>query len=179
VILTKLWPRFFKRSQSTEPEPPFSVVLLLRKPLTFAEDGLNAAGQRAWKVPFNRADGSTHCVVQATPNVTLIKSGKYLFNLIHEDTFYLGPIEEIAAHLPRREQKESWRQHAAWAALDLMNDDVPKNEAYAALARWGIELITDNCVGVYLPKASMLFPNDGTAREALARLIKKGPSNPA
>jgi len=82
-------------------------------------------------------------------------------------------------HLPRQEQRKASRQHSAWAALDFMNEDVPKNEAYASLARWGIQLDTGNCVGIYLPKASIFFPNDGTAREGLERLIKKGPSNPA
>ena len=128
---------------------------------------------------FSHADGSMYCVAQATPSMTLIKSGKYLLNLIQEDSFYLGPVEEIAMHLPRQEQRKASRQHSAWAALDFMNEDVPKNEAYASLARWGIQLDTGNCVGIYLPKASIFFPNDGTAREGLERPIKKGPSNPA
>jgi hypothetical protein len=179
VNLTKLLTRLLRRPQADEPEPPFSIVLLLRQSLLFTEDQLNAAGQRAWNVPFSDADGSMYCVVQATPTVTLIKSGKYLFNLIQEDSFYLGPVEEIAMHMPRLEQKEAWRQHKAWAALDLMNEDVPKKEAYASLARWGVELETQNCAGIYLPKASIFFPNDGTAKEGLERLIKKGPSNPA
>lgn len=179
VNLTKLWTRLFKRSQAADPEPPFSMVLLLRQSRPFTEDHLSTAGQRAWNVPFSDADGSMYCVVQATPNVTLIKSGKYLFNLMQEDSFYLGPAEEIAMHLPRQEQKEAWHQHGAWAALDLMNEDVPKNEAYAALARWAIQMETDNCVGIYLPKASIFLPNDGTAKDGLERLIKKGPSNPA
>ncbi len=116
-----------------------------------------------------------YCAIQATQAFTLIKSGKYLFNLIQEDTFYLGPVEEIAAQLPRTEQQQAWRKHTAWAALDLMNEDISKNEAYAALARWAAKLADSNCSGIYLPKENQLWPNDGTAEQGLQKLIKKGP----
>jgi hypothetical protein len=165
------------RSKGDEPRLPFSIVLLLRQSLLFTKEDLNAAGQQAWNVPFSNVDASMYCAVQANPNMTLIKSGKYLFNLMQEDSFYLGPIEEVAPQLPRPEQQQAWLQHSAWAALDLMNNDVRKNEAYAALARWALQLRNGNCAGIYLPKESLLFPNDGTAEEGLRRLIKKGPSN--
>ena len=176
VNLSDLWARLRRPSPSDEDEMPFSMVLLLRRSSLFTEDELNAAGQRAWNVPFSHADKSMYCVMPATPNITLIKSGNYLFNLIQEDSFYLGPIEEIAPQLPRPEQQLAWRQHTSWAAWDLMNKDVTKKEAYAVIARWVIELVHGNCVGVYLPKESLFFPNNGPAEDKLRKYIKKGPA---
>jgi hypothetical protein len=155
---------------------PFSIVLLLRKSLPFTEERLNAAGELAWNHPFNQNDGSMYCALEATPAITLIKSGKYLFHLMQEGGFYLGPVEEIASQLPRPEQEQAWLQHTAWAALDLMNHDISRKEAYSALARWAVQLADSNCCGIYLPQESQLWPNDGTAAQGLQILIKKGPS---
>jgi len=154
---------------------PFSIVMLLRTPQPFSEEDLNAAGERAWDMPFSGESSSTYCVVPATAQITLIKAGKYLFNLLQEGSFYIGPVEETASKLSKPEQQQAWRQHTAWAAFDLMNNDVPKNEAYAALARWIVQLADQNCSGIYLPKASIFFPNNGVAEEGLRQLIRKGP----
>ena len=171
--LSGLWNKLTRRKQHNT--MPFSIVLLLRESLPFDEAHLNAAGELAWNHPFNKNDGSMHCAIQATPAITLIKSDKYLFNLMQENTFYLGPVEEVAAQLPRPEQQQAWREHTAWAAFDLMNDDISKNEAYAALARWAAQLADSNCSGIYLPRENQFLPNDGTAKQGLQILIKRGP----
>jgi hypothetical protein len=171
-----LWAKITRGKRADEGVMPFSVVLLLRQPPLFTKANLEAAGERAWHRPFSNTADSMYCVVEATPLTFLIKSGAYLFSLLQEESLYLGPMEDIAPLLPREEQRIAWRQHTVWTAIDLMNQDVPKNEAYAALANWALALADSNCCGIYLPREQVMMPNDGPAEEGLRKLKKKGSS---
>jgi hypothetical protein len=75
--------------------------------------------------------------------------------------------------LPQPEQKAAWKQHKAWAAFNLLNEDVPKGDAYATLAQFVLQLGDANCCGVYFPAENIMMPNDGTAEQGLRILIRK------
>jgi len=171
----KIWQRLsnlWRRQE--EDDMPCSIVLLLREPHFFSKKELEAAGERGWGKPFNGEADPMYFVVQSGA-VTMVKAGSSLVHVLHAKQPYLDHIESVARQLPQEEQKRAWREHRAWAALDLMNKDQPKSEAYSILARFALQLGDSNCAAVYLPKDSVLMPNDGAAEEGLRLLLRKEP----
>jgi hypothetical protein len=168
-----LWHRlakFWKRPE--EEEMPYSIVLLLREPHLFTEAELQAAGERGWGRRFDGKADPMYFVVQEQ-DVTMLKAGTHVVQLVQAAQPYLGEPEEISRRLPRREQKRAWLEHGAWAALDLWDRKPLREEAYAVLARFALQLADANCSAVLLPKENVLMPNDGPAEEGLRRLVRK------
>jgi hypothetical protein len=162
--LAKLWKR--------PAEIPYSIVLLLRAPHFFTQAELEAAGERGWGRRFDGKADPMYFVVQQA-DVTMMKVGTHLVQLLHAAQPYLGDVEEISGRLPRQEQKQAWLEHSGWAAFDLWDRKPLTAEAYAVLARFALQLADKNCSAVLLPKENVLMPNDGTAEEGLRRLIRK------
>jgi hypothetical protein len=149
---------------------PYSAVLLLRQPHFFTKIELQAAGQRAWGRRFDGEADPMYFVVQEE-TVTMMKAGTHVVQLVHAEQPYLGDVEKASRGLPRKEQREAWMAHRAWAALDLWDQKPTKAEAYAVLARLALQLADENCSAVYLPKDNILMPNDGAAAEGLRILL--------
>ena len=162
--LRKLW------KTKEEHEMPYSIVLLLRQPHIFAKIELQAAGERSWGKPFDGKADPMYFVVQKE-TVTMLKAGTHVVQLLHADQPYLGDRRQVSDRLPRKEQKQVWMAHTAWAALDLWDREPSKEEAYAVLARFAAQLTDGNCCAVYLPKDNVLMPNDGAAEEGLRMLL--------
>jgi hypothetical protein len=165
--LTRLW-----RREGEEPEEPYSIVLLQREPHFFTDVEIQAAGERGWGKVF---DGIAYPMFFVTQKgwVTMIKAGRCAVNVLHAKQPHLDDLEEVAKQLPRIEQKRAWLAHTAWASLDLLNSsEISEAEAYETLARFALHLGDANCAAIYLPKETVLMPNDGTAEEGLRRLIR-------
>jgi len=111
---------------------PYSIVLLLREPHVSTQAELQAAGERGWGRRFDGETDPMYFVVQQA-DVTMMKAGTHVVQLLHAAQPYLGDVEEISGRLPRQEQKQAWLEHGAWAALDLWDRKPPKAEAYAGL----------------------------------------------
>ena len=165
--LAKLW-----SSRSDDREFPHSVVLLQRTARFFSKNEVEKAAEAGWGKRFDGQDDPIYFVVQKG-EITIIKAGIYVVHLIHANQPYLGDPQEVAKQLPREEQRIAWRQHNTWASFDLWNEGVQKAEAYAALAKFALNLGDENCAGVYLPKEEIFMPNDGTAEEGLRLLMRK------
>ena len=162
----------FKRKRDTEEDDmPYSIVLLQRESHLFSVEELQAAGQRAWGKRFDGEEDPMFFVVQKG-GITMMKAGRYVVQLLHANQPYLGDQEEIARQLPNKEQKRTWLQHTAWTALDFWGKEPLEDEAYAVLARFALHLGDANCCAVYVPKAQLLMPNDGTADLGLTKMIE-------
>jgi hypothetical protein len=162
--------RFKRKREAEEVDMPYSIVLLQRESHIFSMEELRAAGQRAWGKRFDGEEDPMFFVVQKG-GVTMMKAGRYVVQLLHANQPYLESQEEIARQLPHKEQKCTWLQHSAWAALDFWGKEPMEDEAYAVLARFALHLGDANCCAVYVPKASVLMPNDGAAEAGLREMI--------
>jgi hypothetical protein len=151
---------------------PYSIVMLLRKPHFFSETELEQAGERGWGKRFDGKEDPMYFVSQ-TGTITFLKAGKYAVHLIHASRPYLDSTPEVMKQLPQPEQRQAWQEHTAWAAFNLLNDDVPKGDAYATLAQFVLQLGDANCSGIHFPEENIMMPNDGTAEQGLRMLIRK------
>ncbi len=163
--------QFINRKKENSGDP-CSIVMLLREPHFFLAGELELAGERGWGKRFDGKEDPMYFVSQSG-TVTMMKVGRHVVHIIHADQPYLDNPQEVAKQLPQPEQRKAWLDHKAWAALDLLNDDVPKAEAYATLAQFALQLGDSNCSGIFFPKENVMMPNDGTAEEGLRILIRK------
>ena len=150
---------------------PFSIVFLLKEPHRFAKEELQAAAESAWGKKFDGTEDPMYFVFQQG-EFTIVKPGAHVISVLRQPHPYAD--NRRLGWLPRIEQKKAWVNHTAWASLDLVNSQLPRDEAYKLLATLAIPLVSVNCTGVYLPKNSMLFPNDGTLEEGLYRMRRGG-----
>jgi hypothetical protein len=150
---------------------PFSIVFLLKEPRRFTKEELQAAAESAWGKKFDGIEDPMYFVFQQG-EFTIVKPGAHIISVLRQPHPYAD--NQRVGWLPRAEQKKAWMDHTAWASLDLVNSQLPRDEAYKLLATLAIHLVSVNCSGIYLPKNSMLFPNDGTLEEGLYRMQRGG-----
>jgi hypothetical protein len=146
---------------------PVSIVLLLREPHRYDKEELRVAAERAWGVSFEGVAGPDNFVIQSG-HLALMKAGPHLLSLPNAPQPYLGDPRSISKKLPRR-QRSAWMEHRAWAAVDHMNRRVEPDLQYRALARVVAEMLTANCVGVFIPAKGTFLPNDASLYDALRR----------
>jgi hypothetical protein len=135
--LRKLW------TNQQQHEMPYSIVLLLREPHFFIKAELVAAGESGWGKRFDGNADPMYFVVQKE-TVTMLKARAHVVQLLHADQPYLGDIRKASDRLPRREQKQAWMAHTAWAALDLWDRKPSRETAHAILARFAVPLAGGN-----------------------------------
>jgi hypothetical protein len=148
-------------------DDPVSIVLLLRQPYVYDNDELRRAAERAWGGSFAGESGSDNFVLQSG-QTALMKAGRHLLGFPNAPQPYLGDPRSISKQLPRR-QRSAWMEHRAWVAVDHMNPRVEPDLQYRALARLVAEMLTANCVGVFVPAKGAFLPNDTSLYDALRR----------
>ena len=150
---------------------PYSIVMLLRSPFATSKEVLETAASKAFKVPY---DGSQEMYfVVRSPLVTTVKAGPLLISVLEGTEPYLGDPDEVAAGFKDTRLRSAWSEHRTWAAFDLMNRDVPKQQAYKALATLVAELLNARCAGIYLPKENQFtIQSDGSAAKHLGSLTR-------
>jgi hypothetical protein len=158
--------------RADEQEMPYSIVLLLRTFLSLSEDDLRSAAERGWQKSFDGKHDPMY-FVSVSGEHAFVKAGSHLIKVLSISQPYLGDPKEIAELLPRSEQKSAWKKHRAWVAVDFWNLELPKADAYEILSRLSLQLLSDRCCGVFLPKEEVFMPNDGTAKEGLQLLLKQ------
>ena len=158
-----------RSSKSSDDTMPFSIVLLLKEPKRFTKEELQAAAESAWGKKFDGTEDPMYFVFQQG-EFTIVKPGAHVISVLRQPHPYAANSEQSVGWLPQPEQKKAWLDHTAWVSLDLVNSTLPCDEAYKLLATLALHLISANCSGIYLPKDSMLFPNDGTVEEGLYRM---------
>ena len=148
------------RWQRTNRNEPISIVMLLREPHFFQANELRNAAERAWHTSFSHEEReSRHTVVQKGA-VTLVKAGPHLLNLFFCASPYSEDPKSNTGWLPKASQREAWAQHAAYCAVDFMNDGASVQLGYCVLSQLVSEMLDGNCAGVYVPRERSLIPND-------------------
>jgi hypothetical protein len=160
------------RVRTNEQKQGHSLVLLLREPRFVLKAEVEKAAEAGWGKRFDGQEDTMYFVVQQG-KITMIKAGIYAVHLVQANQPYLGDPQDVAKQLPREEQRVAWRQHTAWASFDLLNNDVERVDAYAALAKFALQLGDENCAGIYLPNLEIFMPNDGTAEEGVRMLVRR------
>jgi hypothetical protein len=173
VIRDSIW-RLLRRGQERigkRDDEIRSIVLLQRSGRFLSEEEIKFASEKGWSRSFEGKEDPMSFVVQNGP-VTIIKAGGLVVNALQARVPYLGDPDQIAAQLPREEQQVAWRQHHAWISFDLVNkEDVSRQEAFSALAKFAVGLGDENCTGIYLPSERIFAPNSGGEAEEVLRLL--------
>lgn len=157
------------RKKQDEDDMPYSIVMLLRSPFAMSKEVLEVAASKAYGFPY---DGSheMYFVVQ-NPRLTFVKAGSLLISVLEITEPYLDDPDEVAQGFKDKRLGAAWTEHRNWAAFDLRNREVPKKQAYRALAAIVAELINARCTGIYLPRENRFtMQSDGSAAEHLRRL---------
>lgn len=157
------------RKKQADDNMPCSIVMLLRSPFVMSEGTLKAAASGAFGVPY---DGSNDLYfVGWHPRLKTVKAGPYLISVLEAEEPYLGDPVEVAQGFKDKRPEGAWIEHRAWVALDLMNGEAPKKQAYSVLAKLALELLDARCAGIYLPKENQFtIQSDGSAENHLRKL---------
>jgi hypothetical protein len=161
-----------KKSRADEQEMPYSIVLLFRTFLPLSKHDLRSAAERGWRKSFDEEHDPMY-FVHVSGEHAFVKAGSHVIKVLSISQPYLGNPEEIAEQLPQPEQKSAWKDHRAWVALDFWNLEPPRTDAYEMLSRLSLQLLSDRCCGVFLPKEEVFMPNDGSAEEGLKLLLAR------
>jgi hypothetical protein len=151
-------------------DDPVSIVLLLREPQFLTLEQLRSAGERAFEVPFSDDKESQHFVMQAVL-FTLMKTGPHTLSFLNYRQPY-GASEfppDFAMSFPKASQREAWRTHTAWTAVDYVKGGKDLEVEYGVLGQLCAEMVDANCLALYAPGEGILFPNDGSLPQKLKR----------
>ena len=160
----------FRKKQSDD-DMPYSIVMLLRSPFAMSKGVLEAAGSKAYGVPYDGSHQMYFAVQEGA--VTFVKAGASLITVLEAEEPYLGDPAEVAKGFRNQWLSDAWIEHRAWVAFDLQNNDIPKRQAYRVLAALVSELLDNRCAGIYLPKENQFtIQSDGSAERHLASLQK-------
>lgn len=163
--IRRLW-----RPVENQGDDPVSLVLLLREARFPTLDQLRSAGQRAFGTPFNGGKQSQHFVMQAGL-LTIMKVGPHALSLLNYTKPYgandFSP--EFAAAFPEANQREAWRVHKAWTAVDYVKGGTDLKAEYGLLATLCAEIADTNCLALYDPREQSLIPNDRLLQQELKR----------
>ena len=148
--------------------PYSSIVLLLREPHVYNREELSLAAQKAWGVPFETEPSDGNFVMGSGPQI-IMKAGRHFLTFPSAAQPYSDDPQQISEQLPRS-QLRLWSRHRAWVALDYMEGGKDRTREYGVLARLAAEMLTDNCVGIFLPETGDFLPNDASLEPALRRI---------
>lgn len=110
-----------------------------------------------------------HFVTQSGP-VTFLKAGPHLLNFFHYAKPYIDNPRENVDWLPQAIQRQAWAEHRACVGVDYLNRESDVELAYCVLAKLVLEMISENCTGVYIPRDNALAPNDGSLYMELKKM---------
>ena len=162
----------FGRPVENRDDDPVSMVLLLREPRFLTLEQLRSAGERAFGTSFNGDKESRHFVMQAVL-FTLMKAGPHTLSFLNYTKPY-GAADfpsDFAMSLPKSSQRDAWRAHTAWTAVDYVKGGKDLKVEYGVLAQLCAEIIDANCLALYVPRERGLIPNDGSLMQELKRVL--------
>ncbi len=153
------------RKKRDDDDMPYSIVMLLRSPFAMTKEVLEEAASKAYGVPY---DGSHDMYfVFWSLQLKMVKAGGSAITVLEISKPYL----EAAQSFRDERLSTAWNEHRAWAAFDLQNREIPKEQAYKLLAPLVAELLDARCAGIYLPKENQFtIQSDGSAVKHLHSL---------
>jgi hypothetical protein len=173
-----------RRSPKKNNDRHLSIVLLLRTHRFRTQDEIQHANLAAALEMDSAANSERFFTVQ-NGDVTLVKSGSLVLNVLQANQPYTPPaLEEI---LKRADEaaRYAWREHRAWLAVDLLNtSEVSDVEGLEWLLRLSKQLLDSECTAIFIPQMLRTMPNNGVAafgidlllRKILPEAIKESPS---
>jgi hypothetical protein len=161
------------RWQKTSRDEPPSLVMLQRTPHRFTIEELQNAAQRAWHRSFKSEDKTSQHFVIQNAKFTLLKVGPHIINFFYYPKPYVDNPAGNVDWLPHPRQREAWIQHHGCFAADYFSEGKSVELAYAVAAQLVLELVDENCTGVYLPRDQALVPNGEPLQEELHRLASR------
>ena len=162
-FLMKLWrqitARLFGSRNSPGVSGPISVVLLLKHPSFWSGQELATAVTRAFDVPFSTENPEQFVTSRNDRAVLYIKP--HLVSVFAASRPYLShDPREFAKSLPEIDLQQAWANHKGWAAIDYLRGGANVGAEYGVLSKIAVELINDNCSGIFIPREGLLFPNN-------------------
>lgn|SRR6266853_869090 len=148
---------------------PLSMILLQRHPYTFSDEDIRRAAERAWSLSFSDAEGSTRRVTKSDDGVFL-QAGPHRFSFVNQPKPYEEKPEEDLGWLPKQSQQRAWAEHTACCWVCYLTTKTNLELAHCILAKVLVQLLDENCAGVYVPSESSLIP----AEEASMELQRMG-----
>jgi len=140
-----------------------SVILLLRKPHAFSSEEIRGAAERAWGLSFWSTPGSNRSIGVSDRGVFL-QAGPHLLSFCCQPHPYEKNPETDVDWLPSLSQQSAWAEHRACCWINYVTaSDVEL--AYCVIAKVAVELLDENCTGVYAPDEFSLIPADVAAEE--------------
>jgi uncharacterized protein YegJ (DUF2314 family) len=146
-----------------------SFVALVRESVTFDLAVLAKVAGKVWKADLGdgTAEGEDGFVVGVgVTNTIMHKDRLFLINSFPAP--YVPDVEKTAAGITDMRIRSLFCEHRAWFSCDAMGVDAstPEEEVRLLYRRLGLlfaELLDENCLLIYLPDSTQVFPiNDDT-----------------
>ena len=163
--------RALSRKKDREPAP--SIVLLCRTPYQPTDDELEDAGTRAFGVAFNRDKDSVNFVAKRL-GIRLMKADGFLFSFLSRPEGYMEAFPGESGY----SEQALWERHNAWFSIDCIGGGESRDVQYNRAARLAVELLSDNCIGVYLPEPIVLWERDDQLALNLPAKVRLAISSP-
>jgi hypothetical protein len=174
-----------KESAAEGESDPVSVVVLLRRPISFSDQELLELADQTWGL--NGPDG------RVSPSlVGRTKSGKtgqarlLRVNMLHiaiitaAEPYFANRKTEVNS--PRDVIEAAWNDQSAWMAIDYHRTKFDKPASryttYQVLLLFANKLWDDNCTGLYLPLEGVTMPRLGSLIESLKWWIRHEKRSP-
>lgn len=168
IILALLGWILYRRRQATQ-HRLVAIVGLQKTEKYLDADMIAAAAKRAWNADLGSGDaeGTDGFVVGAAPS-TIIRYQDRMLLINSFTTPYVKDPEEVSKSIVDLRLQKVMAEHTAWFSCDAMGVDHKTSpeeikQWYALLGKLFVELLDDDCLGIYLPDEQRLYAiNDRT-----------------
>jgi hypothetical protein len=148
---------------------PIAMIMLLRTPHPFSEQEIRLAAERAWGVAFAIGEGSRRSVFQSEKFVVL-RAGPHVLSFYDSDKPFVDNPKRDIAWLANVSQQHAWIEHKAFTAVQYANSATDVELAHCVVAKVVVQLLDENCTGIYVPSESSLIPADDSLSESLNQM---------
>jgi hypothetical protein len=141
-----------------------SMVLLLRRPHSFSEDEIRSAAERAWGLAFWSTRGSDRRILVSDDNVFL-QAGLHRISFCNYPHPYVERPEGEVDWLTNLSQIKAWSDHKGCCFINYQTATTDLELAHCIIARVAVQLLDQNCTGVYMPRDFCLIPGEIASEE--------------
>jgi hypothetical protein len=145
---------------------PISMIVLLRKPHPFSMEEIRLAAERAWGVSFAIGKGSMRAVYRSE-SWTVLQAGPHVLSFYDSDKPYVDTPEGDVGWLANASQQRAWVAHKAFTSVQYASPATDVELAQCVIAKVVVELLDDNCTGIYSRSENSLIPADESLPESL------------
>jgi hypothetical protein len=134
-----------------------SMILLLRNPHTFSDEEIKHAAERAWTLVFAES-GSSRRRVMKSDQAVFLQAGPHRISFVNYPKPYEEKPQENVDWLANPSQQHAWAEHTACCWVNYLTTETDLEMAHCVLAKIVVQLIDENCTGVYIPSEGSLIP---------------------